>query len=225
MNYWRNRFVALNYSLPEPPRTPELDKYREVIYNELKKVTYWDNLLTSDEPKTIVKLPATDFQKSKFKENYTFVFQSLITGRKSQFIPYKERPVLGITDDDKRGGGVWPELFNFANNGALVSDYYYTLLRRLWKRQMLLMQDYYRGIDEAKHEWRILYTEYLSSNDWKTIRDRRIEFDDYNCVMCSSTIILQVHHLTYKNVGEEDFINDLITLCKSCHSAVHGRQL
>lgn len=65
------------------------------------------------------------------------------------------------------------------------------------------------------------YKEYLQSEDWRLIRESRLRADNFTCQKCGSRQSLQVHHLTYERVGCE-CIKDLITLCKDCHSEVHG---
>lgn len=65
------------------------------------------------------------------------------------------------------------------------------------------------------------YKEYLQSEDWRLIRVKRLRADNFTCQKCGSKQNLQVHHLTYERVGCE-CIKDLITLCKDCHSEVHG---
>lgn len=65
------------------------------------------------------------------------------------------------------------------------------------------------------------YKEYLKSAEWKEKRDRRLEVDGCQCVICGSKNNLNVHHLTYKNIMQEDVENDLITLCKNCHTMLH----
>lgn len=65
------------------------------------------------------------------------------------------------------------------------------------------------------------YKEYLQSEDWRQIRVTRLRADNFTCQKCGSKQNLQVHHLTYERVGCE-CIKDLITLCKDCHSEVHG---
>lgn len=50
-----------------------------------------------------------------------------------------------------------------------------------------------------------------------------MERDNHQCVVCNSTYMLNVHHLTYRNVyNEQD--KDLITLCHKCHSIYHAVQ-
>ena len=65
------------------------------------------------------------------------------------------------------------------------------------------------------------YKEYLQSEDWQLIRMARLRADNFTCQKCGSKQNLQVHHLTYERVGCE-CIKDLTTLCKNCHSEVHG---
>lgn len=64
------------------------------------------------------------------------------------------------------------------------------------------------------------YKKYLSSLEWKSIRDKRIQMDGYKCTYCGSRENIIVHHTTYENVGHEK-LDDLITLCKKCHYALH----
>ncbi len=61
-----------------------------------------------------------------------------------------------------------------------------------------------------------VYQEYLRSDRWNETRNKILEMDNFKCVNCDSSDNLQVHHLTYKNIGHEQD-KDLITLCKKCH--------
>ena len=66
------------------------------------------------------------------------------------------------------------------------------------------------------------YKEYLESEGWKKKRSQRLFEDNYECRFCGAKENLQVHHLNYNNVGNEDVETDLITLCKPCHELLHG---
>lgn len=66
------------------------------------------------------------------------------------------------------------------------------------------------------------YNEYIQSAKWKEKRNRRVAIDRYRCQKCGSTSKLNVHHLSYEHLGDEP-MEDLITLCESCHAAVHGK--
>lgn len=65
------------------------------------------------------------------------------------------------------------------------------------------------------------YSDYLSSSHWKETRGKRLEIDEYKCAVCGSTENLNVHHLSYKRIGNEDIESDLITLCHPCHAMLH----
>lgn len=68
------------------------------------------------------------------------------------------------------------------------------------------------------------YMDYLASHEWAKKRLERIGIDGFRCCVCISgetDYPLEVHHLTYDNIGDEDVENDLITLCSACHAALH----
>ena len=46
------------------------------------------------------------------------------------------------------------------------------------------------------------------------------------CEYCGKKMghsFIQLHHLTYKNIGKEKF-NELIRLCFNCHGKIHGKE-
>jgi len=73
------------------------------------------------------------------------------------------------------------------------------------------------------------YLNYLGSDKWKAIAQRRLEIDNYTCQCCGSHGTqrnkLNVHHLSYYHVGrenEKDYIyTDLVVLCSDCHAGLH----
>lgn len=64
------------------------------------------------------------------------------------------------------------------------------------------------------------YKAYLNSPRWQAIRKRLYREYEYKCAMCGSPKNLQVHHITYENIGEEKD-EDLTVLCKECHQGLH----
>lgn len=64
------------------------------------------------------------------------------------------------------------------------------------------------------------YESYLRSPEWQKKRAERLRIDQYKCQKCGRPIDLQVHHLNYDNIGNEDVYADLITLCKYCHKEI-----
>lgn len=61
---------------------------------------------------------------------------------------------------------------------------------------------------------------YLKSNEWKTKRDLVMKFYNYKCSDCGE-VAKDVHHITYERIFKEKF-EDLLPLCRSCHSKKHG---
>ena len=75
---------------------------------------------------------------------------------------------------------------------------------------------------EIKYEKRkfIDYKEYLNSFHWNKIKTQfRKKYK--HCAICFSKKALNVHHLTYKNFGNEN-PEDLILLCNVCHKKTHS---
>jgi hypothetical protein len=66
------------------------------------------------------------------------------------------------------------------------------------------------------------YKEYLETPEWLTKRLEKLEQVGYRCQRCDSSLDLQVHHLNYRHLGEEDLIRDLIVLCDGCHCRYHN---
>ena len=71
------------------------------------------------------------------------------------------------------------------------------------------------------------YNRYIRSDAWKQKEQERMAVDDNKCVMCGRPSEktrhgLQVHHITYRNLGHEDVLTDLVTLCAPCHKKMHN---
>lgn len=64
------------------------------------------------------------------------------------------------------------------------------------------------------------YKDYLKSKHWKNKRKVVLELKNNTCEYCKTNKNLQVHHTTYKNIGDEK-ISDLMVLCEECHQATH----
>lgn len=65
------------------------------------------------------------------------------------------------------------------------------------------------------------YRDYLKSDKWAKKRQKILKRDNYQCVRCGSDSRLQVHHLNYDNIFDEEQ-SDLITVCGFCHALIHG---
>lgn len=64
------------------------------------------------------------------------------------------------------------------------------------------------------------YRAYLNSAEWRWKAKAAIETAS-GCALCGATTELEVHHRTYARVGHER-LNDLVVLCRRCHSRYHG---
>lgn len=64
------------------------------------------------------------------------------------------------------------------------------------------------------------YHEYLQTPEWEEKRQQTLVRDSFTCRVCNSPDSLEVHHRTYRRRGNEK-IDDLTTLCETCHIHVH----
>jgi hypothetical protein len=86
-------------------------------------------------------------------------------------------------------------------------------------------EEYYRQEREYQKEVMSLramdYNEYLRTEHWMHRREQKLRQAEYRCEMChSSSVQLDVHHLTYDRLGEE-LDKDLRVLCRGCHVTFH----
>ena len=66
------------------------------------------------------------------------------------------------------------------------------------------------------------YGTYLRSVHWQTMRRLAHDRAQGTCELCGRGGQLDVHHKTYERIGEER-LDDLIVLCRSCHSKFHDK--
>jgi len=79
----------------------------------------------------------------------------------------------------------------------------------------------YTELDRDKQ--RAVYKDYLKSSHWLTTRREAIIRAGFKCEYCGASFYdetLQVHHLTYKNIGREQ-PEDMQVLCRTCHRKAH----
>ena len=66
------------------------------------------------------------------------------------------------------------------------------------------------------------YLEYLTSKEWKEVRELALKRAGYKCQICGSTQNLDVHHNTYDHLGNEtEHLEDLVVLCAEHHQLYH----
>jgi 5-methylcytosine-specific restriction endonuclease McrA len=61
----------------------------------------------------------------------------------------------------------------------------------------------------------------LSTEEYNLLRQRVLERDGWRCQYCGSSIDLQVHHLAKRSKLGDDALDNLITLCVTCHQMQH----
>lgn len=64
------------------------------------------------------------------------------------------------------------------------------------------------------------YKEYIKSHQWRKRRNEYYRTHPKECVVCKSTRMIGLHHMTYKNLGRE-LDEDLVALCWPCHERYH----
>ncbi len=65
------------------------------------------------------------------------------------------------------------------------------------------------------------HTAYLKTDKWAMLRSKILERDGGICQGCLEKKAVQVHHITYENIGNE-FCFELISLCDECHERVYS---
>lgn len=66
------------------------------------------------------------------------------------------------------------------------------------------------------------YSEYIQSDAWKAKRRQYFaRTKEPRCYVCEkSGVPLDLHHKTYKNLGNERMM-DLVPVCRNCHELIH----
>jgi hypothetical protein len=81
----------------------------------------------------------------------------------------------------------------------------------------LTKKDYYEYIKSEK--WQETRKRYYNSKLYKTFKSKK---KGWNCYCCSaSDVPLDLHHRSYKRLGEENIAIDLVTVCRECHEKIH----
>ena len=69
--------------------------------------------------------------------------------------------------------------------------------------------------------WDRAYAQYLQTAEWRRKRQLVLLRAQGICEGCRESQAVDVHHLTYSDVGEE-FLFQLAALCRKCHDRWHG---
>jgi ATP-dependent DNA helicase RecQ len=63
----------------------------------------------------------------------------------------------------------------------------------------------------------------LDAASYESLRQQVLRRDGWRCQSCGTMANLEVHHKEFRNHSGDDSEENLITMCSTCHSAVHGR--
>jgi 5-methylcytosine-specific restriction endonuclease McrA len=61
----------------------------------------------------------------------------------------------------------------------------------------------------------------LESGEYEALRLQVLRRDNWRCQFCGSMQNLDVHHQLFRSRSGADAEKNLITLCQTCHDAVH----
>ena len=67
------------------------------------------------------------------------------------------------------------------------------------------------------------YKEYIRSDAWRRKRVEVIRRAGGVCERCGDWPIANVHHLSYRRLGNE-LPADLLGVCRQCHHTLHGEE-
>jgi 5-methylcytosine-specific restriction endonuclease McrA len=69
------------------------------------------------------------------------------------------------------------------------------------------------------------YADFLKTNYWRAVKQVVNQRDCYECTSCGAYSDLEVHHKSYRHHGSEHLhLDDLVTLCRYCHSKISDRE-
>ena len=63
---------------------------------------------------------------------------------------------------------------------------------------------------------------YFTTRQWYVLRRSVIDRCNNICERCGKQKVVDIHHVTYKNLGLEK-LSDLVGLCRECHEEKHNK--
>ena len=61
----------------------------------------------------------------------------------------------------------------------------------------------------------------LNAEKYEQLRQHVLWRDGWRCQSCGTMMNLEVHHKEFRSLSGQDIEQNLITLCRACHSRVH----
>jgi 5-methylcytosine-specific restriction endonuclease McrA len=117
------------------------------------------------------------------------------------------------------------ELVGGALKHSLASADTPELTREGAMQAMHTREEYWKRLDVEKRrqaeQWHADYEAYLQTQEWADRREKVFKRANGVCEGCRGASAEQVHHLTYEHCGNE-FLWELVAICRRCHLSVHG---
>lgn len=173
----------------------------------------------------------SQFQKALGDSNTAEPFYKLMSSEVKQLYQLKllDAPtyILWIIKTSRAPGWKWTfKVKDFCKEWGIPDRTFYRALSKL-KELDLLHCDINKSTTvwhgaETTNKEHTDYADFLNSDYWRQVRQAVLARDQHQCQKCGEVKALQVHHLTYKHHRNElNHLEDLMTVCESCHSAIH----
>lgn len=81
-------------------------------------------------------------------------------------------------------------------------------------------EENFEEYQEQKKENILKYQDRLNSEEWKILRNAKLESENYICRDCGGKAT-EVHHKRYVNIGTPWEWYELVCLCRDCHHKRH----
>lgn len=78
-----------------------------------------------------------------------------------------------------------------------------------------------KWIQKPSESHKQVYSDYLNSEKWDSLKKLALERADYKCELCDATY-KAVHHVKYPKKYKNDHIDNLLVVCGKCHAKLHG---
>jgi hypothetical protein len=96
-------------------------------------------------------------------------------------------------------------------------------LEERWRKRMAAHweRDFQERRAREQADFDRRYYEHLDSEKWRQLRQKVLARSKGICEGCGVNRAVQVHHLTYRRLGDE-MLFDLAAVCLGCHAKIHG---
>jgi hypothetical protein len=76
-------------------------------------------------------------------------------------------------------------------------------------------------VQKPSESYEEVYSDYLNSEKWDSLKRLALERADYKCELCGATY-KAIHHVKYPKKYQYDHIDNLLVVCGKCHAKLHG---